>query len=75
MSNVTIHHRVPQADLGLGLVYVECLTIEAAALSLSTELEQWIQFRRAQPLTDREESFRQSSRGLLRNGQYKPPGR
>ena len=72
---ITVHHRVPRDDLGLGLVRVEGVGCGPAPEVLAAELERWIQKRRSAELEPGEEALRKGSRDVLRNGKYKPAGR
>ena len=72
---ITVHHRIPRSDLGLGLVRVEGLQVTEAATALAAELERWVTARRDHGLSPEEEACRQGSRSILRHGKYRPTGR
>lgn len=72
---LTVHHRVPRADIALGLVLAEGLRAERAPEPLATALDRLIERRRATPLSPEEDGIRERCRDILRNGSYKPTGR
>jgi len=74
---ITVHHRVPRDDLGLGLVRVEGVRVGPAPAELAAELDRCIEASRGrgEALEPRIEALRQGGRTILRNGRYKPTGR
>ena len=74
---ITVHHRVPRDDLGLGLVRLEGVRVGAAPAELADELDRCVEATRGRgdALDPRFEALRQGGRAVLRNGRYKPTGR
>jgi len=73
--HITVHHRIPRDDVGLGLVRVEGVQVGPSPQSLADELDLWIDHRHGGTLLPEEEAVRKGARDILRNGNYKPTGR
>jgi DNA/RNA-binding domain of Phe-tRNA-synthetase-like protein len=72
---ITVDHRLPRADLALGLVRAEGVAVGLAPDALAAELDRWIERRRNLELSAEEEALRVGGRDILRNGRYRPTGR
>ena len=71
---ITVHHRIPDAGVLLGLVRAENVSIGPANAELANALSATIR-RSADELDPITDKRRRAARDMLRNGQYKPTGR
>ncbi len=72
---ITLHNRISRNDVALGLIHISNLKLSKEPESFVVELDQLINTRANNPLTEQEETFRLECRNMLRNGSYKPTGR
>lgn len=68
-------NKLENTDIAIGVLISKKIHVSKTLPLLETKLKTLLAQRKNEPLTSHEEKFREESRNMLRNGDFKPTGR